>query len=75
MIVNTGYSSHISFYQKIYNRKGYGIGHVWPSKLNIGETAMFCEEEPIRVLKERYKYELLEESWGCILVKIVEKLD
>ncbi len=74
-VVNTGYSSHISFYQKVYNRKGYGIVHVWPSKLKVGETALFCEEEPIRVLNERFSYEVLEESRGCILVKVVGKLD
>ncbi len=74
-IVNIGYSSHISFYQKIYNRQGYGIVHDSPSNLKVGDTAMFCEEEPKRVLNERFRYEMLEESWGCILVKVVERLE
>jgi 4-amino-4-deoxy-L-arabinose transferase-like glycosyltransferase len=74
-LVHVDYNSHIRFYQMMYNKKGDWIKEVWPSKLKAGDIAMFCEKEPKRVLKERFKYEILEESWGCILVRILEKLD
>ena len=74
-IAHTSYGAHFSFYQKALNLKRYNIKNTWPSGLAVGETALFCEDEPKRVLKEKYSYELLEENWGCLLVKILERKD
>lgn len=74
-IAHVSYGAHFLFYQKAFNLDGYNIKNTWPSGLAEGETAMFCEDEPKRVLNEKYSFEVLEESRDCLLVKIVKRKD
>jgi len=78
-IVHNTYNSHVAFYQKQYNRKGYQINHhplddfkrnkyqFGEGKLQFqaGDTLMMCEWEVKQKFKKKYKFQTLNKWESC----------
>ena len=72
-IIKTGNNAPILFYQQAYKRKGYKIKKVKQDEIKVGEVAVLCEKEPIKILKEQFEYKLIKDSWGCMLVEVLKR--
>ncbi len=83
-IVHAKYNSHVVFYSKVFNLKGYGIRHQaltdfnnqkfefrkGPLTFGAGDTLMVCENPVFAALDTVYRYEVLRTWDSCKLLKI-----
>jgi 4-amino-4-deoxy-L-arabinose transferase-like glycosyltransferase len=68
-----GYNSHILFYKRMYNQRGYEIKTIYPKSLNKGDTVLLCEKRSIEIVDSIFTYNLLIENRGCKFVEIISK--
>ncbi len=83
-IVHAKYNSHVVFYSKVFNLKGYDIRHQpvtdfnnqkfefgkGPLKFEPGDTLMVCENPVFAALDTVYRYEVLRTWDSCRLLQI-----
>ena len=83
-IVHAKYNSHVVFYSKVFNLKGYSVGHQALTDFNnqkfefgkgtlkfeAGDTLMVCENPVFAALDTVYQYDVLRVWDSCKLLKI-----
>jgi 4-amino-4-deoxy-L-arabinose transferase-like glycosyltransferase len=74
-LVSMSHNAQITFYKKVYNEKGYQLSQKFPNQLQVGETAMICEEEARDSMNSQFEYIVLEEWRTCRLVRIIGRLE